>query len=348
MASILESAISPKTLDQCKGYDPEFIGTQIGLINVLDKSRSGKLPDLARSSGMLRYTNLSVAYNTERKLPFFAVYNVDGAAARPKVRRTDFSADPRISQGVQLNKAFYDLRTDIVEFEIGHMAASHEMAWGKDAQIKSYQTFFFPNSSPQAENLNTGIWKSLESYIINEAIDLTGNKRIAVFTGPVLRDDDPQYKWDLSFKIPLLFFKVVVFPTKSGTYSTAFVMSHEQKMIEQGMFADSARVTQFYTRAPALPFSDFKYRKVFQVNIDLLENLGGLSFNWDKVKRVEVPNQKNQIEKIRKIRDAGDAKAAEDLLRKGMIPAQYASSAVSMLTDKEIRSKNFRLNIILP
>ncbi len=348
MASILKIAISPKTLDQCKGYDPEFTGTHIGMGTILDKSRSGKLPDLARSSGLLHYTDLSVAYNTERKLPFFAAYNVDGAAARPKVRRTDFSADPRISEGIQLNKAFYDLRTDIVEFEIGHMAASREMAWGRDAQIKAYQTFFYPNSSPQAENLNTGIWKSLETYIINEAIDLTGNKRIAVFAGPVLRDDDPLYKWDRSFKIPLLFFKVVVFPMKSGTYSTAFVMSHEQKMIEQGMFADTARVTQFYTRAPELPFSDFKYRKVFQVNIDLLENLGGLKFDWDEVKRVAVPNQKNQIEKIRKIKDAGDAKAAEDLLRKGVIPARYASSAVSLLTEQEIRSKNYRLNIILP
>jgi DNA/RNA endonuclease G (NUC1) len=46
-------------------------------------------------------------------------------------KRTSFNADPRIDASLQLNQEFYNLRKNITEFEIGHMAANHEMAWGK-------------------------------------------------------------------------------------------------------------------------------------------------------------------------------------------------------------------------
>jgi endonuclease G len=237
---VLKQAFSLDTLLKCKGYISTFIDnrTSIGFETVLG-SRKSKLPKvLGNDHGVLCYSNLSVLYDKERKVPFFSAYNIDGSKKAKKISRAnDFRPDPHIDTDIQLTEPnFYDLDKSRVEFEIGHMAANNEMAWGSDAQLQCYQTFHFPNSAPQAENLNTGIWKTPESYIIREAASDESNKRISVFTGPLLLDSDPGYVKLPSFKIPLLFFKVIVFMSAKGLYSTAFMMSHEQKMIEQKMF----------------------------------------------------------------------------------------------------------------
>jgi endonuclease G len=282
-------------------------------------------------------------------VPFVSAYNIDGRKKSSRVKRAaGFNPDPRIDTDIQLStKGFYDLRKDITEFEIGHMAANNEMAWGSDAQVKSYQTFHFPNSVPQAENLNTGIWRTLESYIIDEAISLRTNKRICVFTGPILNDDDPRYVSDPAFMIPLLFYKVVVFPTPKGLRSTAFVMSHEQRMIDQGMFLVPRHLVMIESgEGVGIPhFEDFKYRKVFQVSMKYLKELTGLNFSWRGIKAIKVPEDKNQVMKIRKIRDSADAASASRASRRNL--SDPAVMSEDDLTPAEVRSKSFKLNLFL-
>ena len=351
MPTPLSQAFAKETLLACKGYSPLFIDKKIniGIDTIIPAAGKKLLPKVeGNKKGILNYTNLSVLYNSQRRVPFVAAYNIDGAA-KAAVKRTGFKPDPRIDTNIQLTqKGFYDLRKDITEFEIGHMAANNEMAWGKNAQLQSYQTFHYPNSVPQAENLNTGIWKTLETYLVDEASTIKSNKRICVFTGPVLRAKDPQYVKDPAFQIPLLFFKVIVFPTAKGLYSTGFLMSHEQRMIELGMFVPpSISGGMREIGKPAEPaFSDFKYKKVFQVNIDYLEKQTGLNFSWRGVKKIAVPNDKNQVKKIAKIKDATDAQKAQGQTRGFTIPEIQLSDAE--LTEQEIASKSFKLNIILP
>lgn len=352
MNSIAKKAFDKKTLLACKGYNPKFINGRktISAEKILSKKMQLHLPTVeGNNDGVLNYSDLSVYYNKDRKIPFFAAYNIDGGLKINHVNRANnFRADPRIDSSIQLNeKVFYALRTDITEFEIGHMAANNEMAWGNkdEAQFRAYQTFFYTNSVPQAERLNSGIWKVLESYIIDEAA-ITSNKKICVITGPVINDNDPFYKWDKSFRIPLLFFKVILFATAKDIYATAFMMSHEQKMIEDGMIAISKSKAGMKAMKAKMPFEDFKYRKVFQVNLPLLEEYTGLSFKWNGVKNIKVPNDKNQIQKIRKIKDAKDAHAANKALKRGIAPKKL--NPTTTLSTKEIKSKNFKLNIVLP
>jgi endonuclease G len=348
MNTILKKAFSKKTLLSCKGYIPTFIdqATAIAFTGILPAKFRAALPVVeGNENGILHYTNLSVLYNSNRRVPFVSAYNIDGGSKSSSVKRANnFRQDPRIDKSIQLSKkGFYDLRKDITEFEIGHMAANNEMAWGKLAQLQSYQTFHFPNSAPQAENLNTGIWKTLETYIIDESATIKDNKRICVFTGPMLRDDDPAYIKDPGFHIPLLFYKVIVFPTPKGIYSTAFMMSHEQKMKDQGMFVKP--ISKAAMKA-APDFTDFIYKKVFQVNIKFLEKNTGLKFRWKGVKSIKVPNDKNQLLKIRKIKDGTDAANAEKMLRKGIAPLHLAMH--EDLTPHEMKHKTYKLNIILP
>ena len=353
MSTVLEKAFAKVTLLACKGYLPTFIdnSTQIHFEKIVPAALKHALPQVeGNANGVLHYTNLSVLYNSKRRVPFVSAYNIDGAKKSSSVKRANkFRPDPRIDEAIQLSqKGFYDLRKDITEFEIGHMAANNEMAWGTIAQLQSYQTFHFTNSVPQAEKLNTGIWKTLETYIVDESATIKNNQRICVFTGPLLRDDDPVYKKDPVFQIPLLFYKVVVFPTADGIFSTAFMMSHEQKMIEQKMFVSSpGKKSAKKAKATANPdFADFKYKKVFQVNIKYLEEQTGLKFSWQGVKSIKVPNDINQIVKIRKIKDATEAAAVENQLKKGKAPGKMTMH--TDLTPHEIKNKTYKLNIILP
>jgi len=351
MSSPLEKAFALNTLLACKGYDETFISQAVPVPadKVLTAGQKKLLPEVnGNNKGILNYTNLSVYYNAKRRVPFVAAYNIDGSKKATGVKRANtFRADGRIAGDCQLSQVgFYDLWKDpaFTEFEIGHMAANNEMAWGTAAQLQSYQTFHFPNSVPQAENLNTGIWKSLESYIIKEAATINNNKRICVFTGPVLQNSDPAYVKDKKFKIPLLFFKVIVFKTPTGLFSTAFVMSHEERLSEHNMFVKKKGL--LLLAAKTTFFDDFPYKRVFQVNIELLEQLTGMRFKWPGITPIKVPNTKNQVVRIRKIKDSKDAKKSEETLKKGIVPLSALTESIT--TDDHQTAKDYKLNMILP
>jgi len=340
-----ELAFDEKYLITCTGYAPDFIDgkIKISLDSILNDDQKRSLATVkGNSKGLLNYCDLTILYNAKRKVPFFAAYNIDGAAGIKRAARPAFQTDPRIEAKFQLDDGFYDLRKDITEFEIGHMASNNEMGRGKNGIVKAYQTFHFTNSVPQAEKLNTGLWKGLESYIIKEAATVKNNKRICVFTGPILTSEDPGYRLSPSFKIPLLFFKVIVFQSVKGFYSTAFMMSHEKKMIEDNMFVKPPPVRRVRGLAPEVGyFIDFKYKKVFQVNITFLEQYSGLKFQWKGVKPVIVPEEKRLLEKIKSIKDAADAK--KHLARN--IPLQTTRQDV---TKRELETGQYLVNMILP
>lgn len=348
--SLQSIAFAKETLLNANGFRTDFIDSTVSIRfdRPLPPELRKLLPDVeGNTSHHLNYSGLSVLYNADRRVPFLSAYNIDGKNKATGIKRaTAFRQDPRIDSDIQLSQeGFYNLRRDITEFEIGHMAANDEMAWGSEAQLQAYQTFHFPNSVPQAERLNTGIWKSLEGYLIREAATLKTNKRICVFTGPVLRHDDPAYIKDPGFKIPLLFYKVILFPTPKGIRSTAFLMSHEQRMIEQHMFVeDPLEMFESGTGVGVKEFFDFAYRKVFQINLGLLEDLTGLDFKWRGVKRINVPGDKLQVQVIRKVRDAKDAKDADDVLEvarnvKGVVQDRD-------LTSNEMKKKDYLLTIV--
>lgn len=364
MPALSQTAFAIETLLQCTGYDPKFInnGSNISAEKIIPPALREKLLPVVNgnSKGILNYTGMSVFFNKKRRVPFFAAYNIDGKLKADTETRPKFRTDPRMQADEQLDHPFYGLITDFTEFEIGHMASNNEMGRGKDGVLKAYQTFHFTNSVPQAEKLNTGIWKGLESYVISEAATLKDNKRISVFTGPVLKSGDPRYKKDKTFRVPLLFFKVIVFPTSKGLFSTAFMMSHEKKLIEDNMIDAGPQALE------EGPFADFKYKKVFQVNVSLVEKETGLVFTWPGVKKLNIPNVKNQVKKIKSIKDAKDAadaiksnsvealpqikphqkNDAQKAIAKGLVPEALLSNAD--LTPKELKQKKFRLNMVLP
>lgn len=284
------------------GYVATFIDgkTVISIDNLLTAEQRRMLPEVqGNADKLLKYTMLSIWYDKNRKLPFVAAYNIDGNLKKESVKRVEFKDDPRVSLSEQLNKTFYDLiyNSEQTEFEVGHMASHNEMSWGINRNLQAEQTFHFTNSVPQVEKLNSGLWSKLESYVIKETNE-TQNKRIAVFTGPMLTDDDPTYVKNRSFKIPLFFFKIVVFCSEGKLYSTAFVMSQLKRLRELSLIDDASLLSFDKALMLPKPFSDYNHKEVFQVNIKLIENYTGMKFQWENVSRIEIPNDERKLYKI--------------------------------------------------
>lgn len=291
----------PQILKSSCGYVANFIDgkTTVAIDGILSEEQRGMLGAVdGNADKLLKYTMLSIWYNKNRKVPFVAAYNIDGNLKKESVKRVEFKDDPRIPASEQLNKAFYDLiqNADQTEFEIGHMASHNEMSWGINRNVQAEQTFHFTNSVPQVEKLNSGLWSKLESYVIKET-DETQNKRISVFTGPMLAGDDPSYVKDRSFRIPLFFFKIVVFCSEGKLYSTAFVMSQLKRLRELNLIDTPVPNFDKAFIAPK-PFSDYNHKEVFQVNIDLIENYTAMKFKWKNVSRVDIPNDERKLYKI--------------------------------------------------
>lgn len=292
------------TLKAAKGYDAAFINKKdsVGIGNILSAAQRKNLPKVdGDAGGVLKYGMLSVLYHKKRKIPFVSAYNIDGNSKIAVPRPSSFKVDDRITdKHVQLGYPFYDLITEYTEFEIGHMASHNELSWGKDGKLQAFQTFHFVNSVPQVERLNSGLWSKLESYVIKEAAD-TGNKRICVFTGPMMKDSDPKYVRDKSFLVPLYFFKLVVFSHKGRLYSTAFVMSQYERAKELKLIPASTKLNvESFRGTVRQPFSDYNHKDVFQVNIALIENYTGYRFSWENVERVKVAGDEHKLEEIAK------------------------------------------------
>ena len=97
--------------------------------------------------------------------------------------------------------------------------------WGDAAPAANEDTFHYTNSCPQHANLNQRTWNDLEDYILDNAG--AHDLRVCVFTGPVLRDDDPLYR---TIRIPREFWKVaaLVNAATGKLSATAYVLAQDE------------------------------------------------------------------------------------------------------------------------
>lgn len=145
---------------------------------------------------------------------------------------------------------------------------------------------------------------------------------------------DPLYVKDETFQVPLMFWKVVVFKKKDGIYATAFVMSHEKRLREMNLVKDKKKkvIRDVTALDDEEAFLDFPYKKVFQVNLELVEKLTGYKFLWKKVKRVAVPNDKLQLKTIANTTSSDDAKAiSRDARRRGVKVIKRNAPKINMV-----------------
>lgn len=181
------------------GLDEMLLGIEIAL---------PQLSDADIATVRLDYTHFSVLMRPDRRLAAVSGVGIDGAKLFDLDRAgIDWRFDPRIPAAQQVGDPVYADN----DLDRGHLTRRADAVWGDteaEAQRGNSDTFHFTNAAPQAAKFNQGqlLWQGLENYLLDNAA--TYDRRLVVFTGPVLDRRDPGYR---GVQIPLRFYKVAAF-----------------------------------------------------------------------------------------------------------------------------------------
>jgi endonuclease G len=241
-----------KEMEGRAGYDSKFLGKAVALPS---PGKSHRVRETGFPDKALPYTHFSIVMSEGRRFPVFTAENLDGALKITLKRKDRWGYDPRLPKNAQIgHRDFYGPEP----FDKGHMVRRENPGWGTteaEARLGEDDTFVYTNAVPQMPQLNQQTWLSLENYVLENA--RTEGFRICVFTGPVFRDDDPEYS---TVQVPIDFWKVVVAidADSGGLLASAYLLSQEGMM----------------------PLEGFRYGpfKTYQVPLSRVEELADLAF----------------------------------------------------------------------
>jgi endonuclease G, mitochondrial len=178
-------------------------------------------PDEGGTTNELKYRHFSVWMSKSRKLPLMTAVNIDGSQSKRMGRIAKWFIDERLDVDLQVDNAAYARNP----LDRGHMVRREDPVWGELelAGEANEDTFHYTNCAPQHEDLNQRDWVGLEDYILGNA--RTRGLQVSVFTGPILRDNDREYR-DL-VKLPTAFWKIAaVINDETGKLSvTGYVLA---------------------------------------------------------------------------------------------------------------------------
>ena len=238
-----------------EGYRSDFLGIDVPAPTAgpTIKDDVNTFTVSGKNATLLPYTHFSVCMSKARRMCRFTACNVEGGALQDIGRAgIPWRFDARFDEELQAGD---DLYRDN-DLDRGHMVRRLDPVWGDDqeAQAANEDTFHFTNSCPQHKDLNQKTWNDLEDYVLQNAGKF--RLRVNVFTGPVFRADDPDYR---DFQLPLDFWKVVVMVKDDGTLSaTAYTLS--QRDLVTGL---------------EFVFSEFR---TYQIRLRQVEEWTGLDF----------------------------------------------------------------------
>ena len=254
------------------GYDAQFLPLAIPLPTIVPPQDAQQSPLLDGSGVVLNYTHFSIVMNRERRLAFYTAVNIDGEAMGKPEAKGSWRLDPRIEARHQSDNNLYkDKPGEPRHLDRGHLVRRLDPCWGTDEDIERAvkDTYHYTNAAPQEHLYNDGVWGNLEDLILMRAAQ--NQRRMSVFSGPVLGPADRAYGHDRAFGpylLPEAFWKIVVFVKPSGVLSaTAF------------------RLVQTHRIDPLFEF-DFKgfnpftpdEARTFQTTIERVETETGLRF----------------------------------------------------------------------
>lgn len=184
-----------------KGFETDFLGIKVAMPK---PGSSHKVATVTGGDTELRYMHFSVLHSDARRLPIITAVNIDGEKKIKLKRRDCWGFDPRLARKQQIGHVeFYGPEP----FDKGHLVRREDPGWGDieaEAQMGEDDSFVYTNAVPQMPQLNQQTWLSLEDYVLTSAVTL--GFKACVFTGPVFRNDDPEYS---NVAVPMDFWKVV-------------------------------------------------------------------------------------------------------------------------------------------
>ncbi|MFF9012787.1 DNA/RNA non-specific endonuclease [Streptomyces sp. NPDC014870] len=193
------------------GYDEDFLGPTVPLALPV---RS------AVETVILPYTHFTVVFRPDRRLAASTAVCIEGGQLAEDVPRDDvWLFDPRLPKEQQTGNDVYKNNS----LDRGHLVRRLDPVWGPAAVAGRANTdsFHYTNAAPQSDVFNQGkqLWQGLENHLLDHAAEF--DRRLTVFTGPVLHDSDPPYR---GIQVPLRFWKVAAFMQDGALASTAYVL----------------------------------------------------------------------------------------------------------------------------
>ncbi|RTQ52586.1 DNA/RNA non-specific endonuclease [Hymenobacter gummosus] len=235
-----------------EGYDVNFLGQPVPLPVLTDEQRRNAAKNSSATAGqdptVLPYTHFSIVMNRRRQLAYYTAVNIDGALIPPAEDTTrgkdKWFYDSRIAESEQIGETLYARNA----LDRGHLVRRLDPVWGPYWQRANDDTFHFTNCSPQHEKFNQGkdLWQGLENYLL-DAADIR-DKKMTVFTGPVMDEDDPLYK---GVRLPLAFWKILLYQRNNQLVVAAYVL--EQGKLIADMLSAAAREAAFEPGAFRVP-----------------------------------------------------------------------------------------------
>lgn len=262
------------------GYSEAFISPELVVpMPILSGEQQADVAPIAGATDNIAdYVHYSVVLSKSRGFLYFAASNIEGNLFKKAARKNNWRKDDRIDYDFQWGEELY--KAPKSDFDKGHMVKREDVQWGNtvlEVQNAADSTFYYTNAVPQHPDLNQRIWAELEDYILHTE-SVQNNLRIAVFTGPVLRDSDPVFVSEVNnkeIKLPTLFWKVVVY-TKGDQqlYRVGFLMG-QKKLLEKDNIIKL--ITTNEEIIDTALFMQFEDAETYQVNTTTIEKLTKLT-----------------------------------------------------------------------
>lgn len=268
-----------------KGYRQSFLGKNyyVPLPELSEKLKSKVVRQKKNDSFVVRYARHSIIQHKERKFPILSAAMIDGRKLKKITRTTLFpngkdnwKKDKRIGYNYQWGKELYTFPDS--DFDIGHLTKREDVQWGetyKEAKEHAQMTFYFTNAVPQCSKVNQGIWRKLEDYILKKEI-VANNLKCSLFTGAVLKEDDPFFIHEIRGKqlqLPTLFWKVIYYINADAKLCRVGFLVGQKRLLEE---ANIVLKSRGIIENPL--FMDFSKADVHQVEVSLIEELTDMTF----------------------------------------------------------------------
>lgn len=230
-ASALERVDIDPNYANRKGYDADFLGLTVSLPPLNDEQRrnaaKNSMAKPNEDSTLLPYHHFTVVMNRRRQLAYYTAVNIDGGRSRKPDRSGDrWYFDARIAESEQIGEDLYARN----QLDRGHLVRRLDPAWGGAAEAlnANNDTFHFTNCSPQHArfNQNSDTWQGIENYLLAKATE--GRRKLTIFTGPVMAEDDPLYR---GVRLPVRFWKIAVLVKEDDTLSASAYLLDQEELI---------------------------------------------------------------------------------------------------------------------
>ena len=193
--------------------------------------------------------------NRRRRLAELTAVNIDGGSLADIERGDDWHLDDRVPAAEQTGPDVYAGN----DLDRGHLVRRRDPVWGPDAAEANADTFSYTNAAPQVGEFNQSksLWLGLEDYVLANAA--ASERRLSVFTAPVLASTDTAYRGVL---IPRMFFKIAAWRAGDALACTGY-------LLDQGELLDAVTL-------PTATTTELGAYRTYQVAVAEISSLTGL------------------------------------------------------------------------